>query len=468
MFRTHLTLTILLILASSGVIAEPFNRPPYPYLVNGYYYPYPVNNSLNSWQPVTITQQEQENKEPTNNNPKIASPAKNSNSTINNEPPLTIAPDNTATPSAINHFKNSPIETGEVQSSPKNSSAAQITEPKIKEERHSSTMLENTPLQPTVNDTPQIAPSSKTALPAIPSEEKIEKEPTPPVAAEPTLSEQLLQSQPLIEAAIKSSNFAEAYYLWRPLAEAGAPSAQYGIGWMYHNGYGLAINDQKAYAWWARAASQNYVEAIFSIGTLYQFGYGMLKKDMKTALSYYLMAAVAGHDESRLILKTMLEKRDHRIKPILLALLIYHLNSAIAGDHESQEILKQMLLSDDPRIVSIRPRLLNHYRDSAISGDKEAQHLLRSMMLNGDSQVELIVAELIKNHPKILGNIPATVRVKYANSRMGPGTQHKIIKVLKQGDKIIVLDRKDGWFLAQIIGQDKRAWISAKLVTLNP
>ena len=329
--------------------------------------------------------------------------------------------------------------------------------------------------------------------------------PVIPVVMELSLAEKLSQSQPLIEAAIKNGNFAEAYYLWRPLAEAGDPSAQYGIGWMYHNGYGLSVDDQKAYDWWGKAAAQNYAEAIFSIGTLYQFGYDPLKKDNRIALSYYLMAAVSGHEESRLILKTRLESGDKTIKPILSALLRYHLYSTISGDDYSATILNQMLLKNDPRIkpvlsqllkyhlnraiegdtesntllaqmvknhdsriTNILPGLLSHYRDSAISGDKESRQLLRTMMLNGDKRAETIIADLLKNHPTILGNIPAKVRVEHANTRMGPGTQHKIIKVVKQGDELMVIDQKDGWFLAQLSDSDKRVWISARLVNLNP
>lgn len=292
--------------------------------------------------------------------------------------------------------------------------------------------------------------------------------PVPPAPLELSLAEKLRRSQPQIEEAIKNGNFAEAYYLWRPLAEAGDPSAQYGIGWMYHNGYGLSINDKKAYEWWSQAAAQNYIEAVFSIGTLYQFGYGALKKDMKIALGYYLMATVAGHEESQLILQTMLNRGDRRIKPILSALLLYYLHSTIAGEPESEAILKKMLLNNDDRIKPILPKLLNHYSRLAISGDKQAQQLLRTLMLKGDPRVEPIVAILLKSHPKILGNIPATVRVKHANTRMGPGTQHKIIKVVKQGDELMVIDRQDGWLLAQISGSNRRVWISARLVTLNP
>lgn len=329
--------------------------------------------------------------------------------------------------------------------------------------------------------------------------------PAPLAPLELPLAERLHRAQPQIEQAIKNGDFAEAYYLWRPLAEAGDASAQYGIGWMYHNGYGLSIDDQKAYDWWSKAAAQNYTEAIFSIGTLYQFGYGSLKKDNKIALGYYLMATVSGHEESRLILKTRLESGDKTIKPILSALLLYHLhstisgngnsatilnrmllendpriepvlskllnyhlNTAIGGDSESSALLAQMVLDNDSRITNILPKLLTHYLDSAISGDKESRKLLRTMMLNGDKRAENIVAELLKSDPTILGNIPAKVRVKRANTRMGPGTQHKIIKVVKQGDELMVIDQEDGWLLAQLNDSDKRVWISARLVNLNP
>ena len=100
-------------------------------------------------------------------------------------------------------------------------------------------------------------------------------------------------------ASMRHGDFAEAYCILRPHADNGNPDAQYNIGWMYLNGYGLAINDRLALEWWQRASSQGHIDANFSIAMLYSLGEGQVKKDKDKALDYYLLAAQAGHADTR-------------------------------------------------------------------------------------------------------------------------------------------------------------------------
>ena len=103
--------------------------------------------------------------------------------------------------------------------------------------------------------------------------------------------------------AMREGNFAEAYCILRPHAEAGDAEAQYNVGWMYLNGYGLAINDSLALEWWQRAADQGHVDAIFSMAMLYSLGEGQVRKDMDRAVDLYLLAAEEGHEDARLIIR---------------------------------------------------------------------------------------------------------------------------------------------------------------------
>ncbi len=114
--------------------------------------------------------------------------------------------------------------------------------------------------------------------------------------------------------AMREGNFAEAYCILRPHAEAGDAEAQYNIGWMYLNGYGLAINDSLALEWWQRAADQDHIDATFSMAMLYSLGEGQVKKDMNRAIDLYLIAAVDGHEDARLIIKSMLQRNDRAIR----------------------------------------------------------------------------------------------------------------------------------------------------------
>ena len=114
--------------------------------------------------------------------------------------------------------------------------------------------------------------------------------------------------------AMRHGDFAEAYCILRPHADNGDADAQYNIGWMYLNGYGLAINDSLAMEWWQRASAQGHIDANFSIAMLYSLGEGQVRKDMDKALDYYLLAAEAGHEDARLIIKSMLTRDDKSIR----------------------------------------------------------------------------------------------------------------------------------------------------------
>lgn len=136
--------------------------------------------------------------------------------------------------------------------------------------------------------------------------------------AEETDESELVQE---ITLAIQKGNFAEAYYLWRPRAEAGNADAQYGIGWMYHNGYGLAINDEEAIAWWQLASRQGHRDATFALGMLYALGEGALRRNMKLAISYYHRAASEGHEDARLLLRTLIIEGDNNARQLMQTLL---------------------------------------------------------------------------------------------------------------------------------------------------
>ncbi len=114
--------------------------------------------------------------------------------------------------------------------------------------------------------------------------------------------------------AMRAGDFAEAYCVLKPYAESGDPEAQYNIGWMYLNGYGLAMNDSRALEWWQRASDQGYTDASFSIAMLYSLGEGQVGKDMDRAIEYYLLAVEDGHEDANMIIRSMLARNDKSIQ----------------------------------------------------------------------------------------------------------------------------------------------------------
>ncbi len=109
--------------------------------------------------------------------------------------------------------------------------------------------------------------------------------------------------------AMQLGNYAIAYCIWQPLAEHGDNRAQYNIGWMYHNGYGLAISDEQALYWWLKAASTGSTDALFALGDLYANGQGV-EKNMPIALGWYIAASLKGHGPAQETLLSLLTHDD--------------------------------------------------------------------------------------------------------------------------------------------------------------
>lgn len=109
--------------------------------------------------------------------------------------------------------------------------------------------------------------------------------------------------------AMLAGNYAIAYCIWQPLANQGDHAAQYNIGWMYHNGYGLSIDDESALYWWLQAATSGYADAHFALGDLYAHGQGV-DRNMAIALGWYISAALKDHEPARETLMTLLSSDD--------------------------------------------------------------------------------------------------------------------------------------------------------------
>src|SRR6266566_9551408 len=70
-------------------------------------------------------------------------------------------------------------------------------------------------------------------------------------------------------SAFNTGDYASALKLWRPLAERGEPRSEAGIGFMYHRGLGVAVDDREAAAWLRRAAEHGQAEGQLMLGLLF-------------------------------------------------------------------------------------------------------------------------------------------------------------------------------------------------------
>lgn len=124
------------------------------------------------------------------------------------------------------------------------------------------------------------------------------------------------------QEAMRNGDFAIAYCFWLPLARRGDADAQYALGWMYHNGYGLRIDDETAIYWWEKAAENKNPEAIMALAMLYHQGGKTVRKDAEKAVHYFMKAVAENDDEdARLMLQTMLGSRSKTRRALALGVL---------------------------------------------------------------------------------------------------------------------------------------------------
>ena len=89
------------------------------------------------------------------------------------------------------------------------------------------------------------------------------------------------------DAALDKGDYATATRLLRPLAEQGIADAQYNLGVMYYNGWGVPQDYSAAVSWYRKAAEQGHADAQNNLGFSYSQGHGV-PKDYAAAVSWYV------------------------------------------------------------------------------------------------------------------------------------------------------------------------------------
>jgi hypothetical protein len=90
-----------------------------------------------------------------------------------------------------------------------------------------------------------------------------------------------------------TAEFAEAFRIWLPLAEAGDPRAQFGIASLYDHGQGVEVNYFLSANWFQRSARQGLAVAQFNLGNAFRHGRGVPQDDGE-AVRLWRLAAQQG------------------------------------------------------------------------------------------------------------------------------------------------------------------------------
>ncbi|MBI5040001.1 MAG: sel1 repeat family protein [Gammaproteobacteria bacterium] len=93
--------------------------------------------------------------------------------------------------------------------------------------------------------------------------------------------------------ALQRGDFETSFVLTEALAIDGDPLAQHFLGWHYHKGLGIPVDDGKAVFWWQLAAKSGVPEAQQGLGWAYENGRG-IDRDIEQAYFWYARAVTAG------------------------------------------------------------------------------------------------------------------------------------------------------------------------------
>ncbi len=98
--------------------------------------------------------------------------------------------------------------------------------------------------------------------------------------------------------AYQRGDFTSALHIWRPLAARGDAPAQLGMGVLYYNGQGVAVDLGLAAEWFRRAAEQGEADAQYNLGLMHAYGLGV-ERDQAAARKWIASAAALGQAEAQ-------------------------------------------------------------------------------------------------------------------------------------------------------------------------
>ena len=107
--------------------------------------------------------------------------------------------------------------------------------------------------------------------------------------------------------AAQSGDFATALKEWKPHAGQGDADAQYNLGLMYKNGWGVPQDDKEAVRWYTLASEQEHAKAQYNLGVMYALGEGVIK-DYVYAHMWGNIASMNGNDKGETLRGYVAEK----------------------------------------------------------------------------------------------------------------------------------------------------------------
>jgi TPR repeat protein len=158
--------------------------------------------------------------------------------------------------------------------------------------------------------------------------------------------------------AYNAGDYETAFENWLPLAERGDASAQYNLGIMYDNGYGVPQDYAEAVRWYRLAAEQGYASAQFNLALMYRNGEGVPQDDAE-AVRWYRLAAEQGYADAQLNLGVMYDNGEGVPHDNVLAHMWFNIASANGNaiGRENRDIITKRMTREQIADAQARARV---------------------------------------------------------------------------------------------------------------
>lgn len=185
--------------------------------------------------------------------------------------------------------------------------------------------------------------------------------------------------------AYEAGDYATALSEFRLLARQQSAEAQYALGMMADEGYGVPLDDAKAAMWYLLAANQSFAEAEYALGLMYYFGEGV-SHDLNAAAEWFRQASDQGMAEAHYALGVMYREGESVALDLEMAVSLFEL-AADQGQPNAQFALG--LFYDEGLGVPLDDeKAFNLFYASATQGYENAQHAVGLMYLFGEGVAE--------------------------------------------------------------------------------
>lgn len=164
-------------------------------------------------------------------------------------------------------------------------------------------------------------------------------------------------------AAFEAGDYTRAQAELKPLLEQHDPRAQYAMGVLYENGFGVSKDLSQAAAWYLKAAEQGNSDAQYNLGAMNEHGVGMPVNYLEAA-RWYLPAAEVGDIDALSNLGVLYQNGQGVRQDKVLAMALYNVSVAYAGNGQTraaqnrQALANQMPLDDVKTALTLTEELL--------------------------------------------------------------------------------------------------------------